>query len=731
MSSTVLSGDFTVYYLSETRRKQIIWTGSGSTTYTVRELYTALQDLFDESVQMDDSIPISAQTPTQFTIGLIDTGDNDDPWYIDKVTMQHLTGGGISTNGWTREQDVNCGLVRVYKTGTAILSSDVGNTIENITYGDSGTLLYVNDDYFTIRPASNGAANNWDSADGTIRCNSHEDTQAGAATTGEGIWANIYTLGTIADNTNIYVIRNGNPITPWWSAGHIDILATVQEVGTLIDGGVLTIYARQYSQSYDHYQVTITSGARTPIPLSTGNDINNNTGLATFTGSGGNGLTFESGNGIYVGTDWASATKKGILTAEATGSSPVLIYYLAGDLTPLAASDAVKEYDVETGLDGNATTTASAPDDYGPALYSGITFTFGATTKDLNNDNGLRPYDVIIDCGGYTLANFYEYTKYVTKRGSDVILNGLYGEQYTGTGEIQLNYDGQTGAFTEGQIVTSAGGATGYITADHNSDPTGTLVLRTVRGTFVDDETITDPITGAAVVNGTAVNLSPIKGFPFGNFAGGQFFGARGVYITNMNVNDANKYELTDSTNTPQSPPAQIPITVTEVEVGDAVSVFITTGNNEIINRSAFNIDATQPSPPDVAEIRVEENIPADTPASGTIRVVRRDASSNILGEDRLSYSSWNNDGQSDYSTFVLTSATQTAYDTDDTAYVPYVDVTATTDTVQVSVIYVTDRYTVTRVRKQGIIPFNIKKQLNSGGLDVTAIRTEDIIVGE
>jgi hypothetical protein len=489
MSSTVLSGNFTVYYLSETRQKRIVWSGTTGTN-SLRELYVALQDLFDESSQMDDGTVLSALTPTEYQIGLIDLDDDQDPWYIDSTTTEHIHGGGLTSKGWTRIQDSRTGLVKIKRSGTSIVGDDVGNTITHVD-GDSGTLLSVVGEYLCIRPADNTSTNNWDST-GTanITCNGHTDSQIEAAVTGGTTFANIYTIGTIYSSTNIYIIQNGTKTTAWWSTNHIDILLRISIQGTLVDSGIITIFAREYGYLYDHYQTIMNTGGRSPVPLSSAADLNNTTLEATI------------------------------------------------------------------------------------AALTGITFTFGADTKDLTNGNGLRPYDVVINCGGNTIKNFYEYTKYVTRRTSTTSLNGLDGEQYIGTGEIQLDYDGQSGAFTEGQIVTSTGGVTGYITADHNNgDNTGTLVLRTVRGTFVDNEAITDPVTGAALVNGTPETLSEVKTAPFGTFAGGKFYGARGVYVYNMAGSDANNYVLTDSTNTQQTPPSTVSTTITVQDLSTASAI--------------------------------------------------------------------------------------------------------------------------------------------------------------
>ena len=55
----------------------MVWTGSVGETYTLNEVYSALADLFDETGQMDDGSVMSAETPVEYTIGIIDSGDLD------------------------------------------------------------------------------------------------------------------------------------------------------------------------------------------------------------------------------------------------------------------------------------------------------------------------------------------------------------------------------------------------------------------------------------------------------------------------------------------------------------------------------------------------------------------------------------------------------------------------------------------------------------------------------
>src|SRR4030042_6989002 len=128
MSDTVLSTRWKVFYSAENRQKRIQRDTSVTPTVTdtVNSLYSALQDLFDELTQMDDGVPMSAQTPTEYTIGIIDPGDKD-PWFIDRTTVEHLTGGALKTSSWDRVTGTNTGIVKINYTQTvALIPSDIG-----------------------------------------------------------------------------------------------------------------------------------------------------------------------------------------------------------------------------------------------------------------------------------------------------------------------------------------------------------------------------------------------------------------------------------------------------------------------------------------------------------------------------------------------------------------------------------------------------------------------------
>jgi len=90
-------------------------------------------------------------------------------------------------------------------------------------------------------------------------------------------------------------------------------------------------------------------------------------------------------------------------------------------------------------------------------------------------------------------------------------------KEYMGRITCTLAYDAQTANFTVGALVTGGtSGATAIIAQDADGGATGTLTLKDVLGTFLDNELITDTAGGSADVNGvltwtyTQVTNAPI-----------------------------------------------------------------------------------------------------------------------------------------------------------------------------------------------------------------------------
>lgn len=133
--STILAGDLTVFYAAENGREQVKWTGSATGTRTLNELYSALQDLFDEPAQMDDLVPIRADTPDIYRM--------INQWFIDDDTVEHLTAGALFTAGWAVGTTEHVKIIG-YSPTTEFSTHDIGRTILGTTTTDLGTLLDFN-----------------------------------------------------------------------------------------------------------------------------------------------------------------------------------------------------------------------------------------------------------------------------------------------------------------------------------------------------------------------------------------------------------------------------------------------------------------------------------------------------------------------------------------------------------------------------------------------------------
>ena len=265
-----------------------------------------------------------------------------------------------------------------------------------------------------------------------------------------------------------------------------------------------------------------------------------------------------------------------------------------------------------------------------------------------------KNYDVIIDCGGRALSQVYEYLKFVTRENSTYTMRTI-----TGSGLAPLDGEEYIIAYT------------GY---------------------------------------------SPVKAAPFGTFAGGKLFGARGVWVENMISTDSMNYSLIDSDGATQNPPISAIMTVSSIVSGDRVSVFRTSAGTTIL-KNMYGSHVSSNTTGSVA-FTGSSTIATDTPAVGFIRIVDNDT----LAEERLAYTSWSG------LVFQLGSALTNAYSGSDYAYVPLIDDTASGTSIAKTVIYNTDRLVLIRVRKKGILPFETSGTFGSAGLTVAAIRTTDAI---
>ncbi len=643
--------------------------GKGVTVWSVNALYSYLQDTFDELLQMDDQVPMSAQTPTEYSL--------INGWFIDETSIQFLKGGAIKTSGWTGNvidlisyaqttEFTGPGIGKYFRTPSGGAPTSWGKILYFDTVRKkvwikptSGTFA-TNGATYDVSSTTSGAADGVGagtitgqvtslpvaaagsgyvvpptvaitggggsgataiavlSATGTVSSITVTEVGGGytsaptvtltangagsgatstspvvsANVSGENIWANMFTLGTLETNSAIYVVRNGIKVTAWWPVGQIDILIRVQEFGTSTDSGNLMIGAREYSKLYDHFISSGIVGSRNPVPLATAVDLNNTTGQYSVTLSPAN-ITFAKGDRFTTST---ASTKEGTITAFTASPATTIEYYLSGtSLTQFVNTDVI----VKVGTTSPTSTLNAAPTnkvaDYGTTLPIALTFSTGAgITRDLNNGNGLRTYHCSIDVGTRTVAQLYEWLKFITRRGA------------TSTPQLQ---------------TAQATGVAAQAGALVNID--GEQYIRIVGG-------LTSTATGV---------FTPVKASPFGTFAGGKFFGAQGVWITNYATADAQNFQLIDSNGVSQTPPNTVSVSVSNLRTSDRVGVFVRTSLSagSPINKTKYLFNANQAS--GLNTITVSGAIDAETPQKGVLRCVRN--GDPLKTEEQYEYASY------------------------------------------------------------------------------------------
>lgn len=357
------------------------------------------------------------------------------------------------------------------------------------------------------------------------------------------------------------------------------------------------------------------------------------------------------------------------------------------------------------------------------ATWTTITNTEGYQTIDLNNGNGAKPYYSQWNRDIYSINQLYERAKYLTRRGTAEVIHGIDGELFRGPTH-QWNYDAEAGGpFTEDEVLTWGTGVTagsGLLLARLDSGSTGTMWVQLLTGVAPADNMQITGVSSSATCDVfgavTARNLSPVF---LGQSTGTAIIGAFGIGIelADLTTND----KLFDLTNTLQQPPNNVVFTVYGLVSGeDRVLVANAQGANIDFDQMTLAAALTGAA---VTQIDVGAgNIPADTPATGNLRIELD------TGVYRLvPYTS--HDG-SRYFTINSTSFV----DPQDAAmgnnvFLGYIDKVASSTQEAITIKYSADRTFFVRVRDGGGTPiktFESTAGLGAGGGSATAIRTSD-----
>jgi hypothetical protein len=351
------------------------------------------------------------------------------------------------------------------------------------------------------------------------------------------------------------------------------------------------------------------------------------------------------------------------------------------------------------------------------ATWSDVTnLTAGYNGIDVNADSTNEFYYSRWDRGSRSINQLYERLKYLTRRGETATLYGLAGELFRGiTHEVTVTSP-RSGTVLEGVAATWTGG-TGQVLARDSGAAATKLWIQLLTGVA---PTAAQTITMGAVTvtaGGGTPSLERPLSFPFcGASTGSAIIGAYGfgVEATDLSVND----KVFDLTNTLRNPPNLVTFTVSGL-VSTEDYILVGPGSGGALLETQFTLNGALTGAA-VTAVVITGSIPADTPATGTIRVKRANGAFS-----RHPYSAWTG------STFTITShnfSTNNAANGAN-AYISYIDKVADASTAAFQATYSSDRELFVRRRDGGASPtktFETSATFGSANSSVSVQRLSD-----
>jgi len=351
------------------------------------------------------------------------------------------------------------------------------------------------------------------------------------------------------------------------------------------------------------------------------------------------------------------------------------------------------------------------------AGWTGITnLNQGYIGIDVDNNGSPEYYYSKWDRSTYTINQFYERMKYLTRRGTTETLYGINGELFRGiTHEIDLTTP-RSGTWNNYEQVSWTGG-TGLMLAINSTSTPTKMWIQLLTGTAPSSGTTITGQTSSATATTTGTPTERTLSFPFcGISTGSSIIGAYGFGIEATDLSASDK--VFDLTNTMRQAPNYVTFTVLGLVSGEDY-VLVGPASGGALNYSQLTLQTSLSGASETAVV-VTAAIPADTPASGTIRIQL-----NSGKYRKVSYTSWTG------STFTIPS---TDFSGDPATapknvFVSYIDKLADNTYVSFTTIYSSNRDLFIRVRDGGSTPiktFETVGTLGSAGGSATAVRTSD-----
>lgn len=349
------------------------------------------------------------------------------------------------------------------------------------------------------------------------------------------------------------------------------------------------------------------------------------------------------------------------------------------------------------------------------AGYTSITNTEGYRSIDVDNNSTPENYYSEWNKDTYTINQFYERMKWLTRRGSASTIYGINGELFRGITH-EINVDTPTGTFSAVEAVSWSGG-TGRMLAINSTTAATKMWIQLMTGVIpTDNQVITGGTSGATVQVNVTVTPRTLS-FPFcGVSTGSSIIGGYGFGIEALDLSATDK--VFDLTNTQRQAPNYVTFTVNGLVNGED-TVLVGPASGGVLQVGQFTLNGALTGAA-VTSVVVNTSIPADTPATGTIRILRANGA-----YSKHTYSAWSG------STFTIASHNFSSNNAANGAntFISYIDKVATATSESFTSIYSANRDLFIRVRDGGGTPiktFESTGVLGSSGGSATAVRTSD-----
>jgi hypothetical protein len=350
--------------------------------------------------------------------------------------------------------------------------------------------------------------------------------------------------------------------------------------------------------------------------------------------------------------------------------------------------------------------------------------TSGYNGIDVDNNGSDEYYYSEWNKDTYSINQFYERMKYLTRTGTTETLYGLNGELFRGiTHEVNLTTP-RTGTFNAYEKVTWGTGATageGQMLAINSTTAGTKMWIQLLKGVAPSGSVTITGFTSSATATYSGTYTERALSFPFcGASTGSAIIGAYGFGVESTDLSASDK--VFDLTNTQITPPNYVTFTVGGLVSGEDY-VLVGPADGGVLDADQFTLQ-TGLTTNNITSVVINTAIPSDTPATGYIRV----ADNNGVYR-RLHYSSRTGstftidttDGNEDFGTINATAGNN--------VFISYIDKLADATSASYTCVYSSNRNLYVRVRDGGASPiktFETTGVLGSGGGSATAIRTSD-----